>query len=260
MLSTLLSGNVDMRSFLIELLLSLPIIFLIISVHETAHGYVAYKLGDPTAKNLGRLTLNPIHHIDPFGALCMLFFHIGWAKPVPINPRNFKNPKRGFAITALAGPLSNLIMAFLFSGVFLLMYKVSVDVLVTDGEGFLFNLCQTTTLFFSIFYSVNIGLAIFNLIPIPPLDGSRILNVVLPQKAYFAIMKYERQIYLGLLAWLLLGDFVADAIRSVPLIASNPTLSLIAGIFSLSELLGYAITFIAGLFIKFWQLIPALRF
>ena len=96
-------------------------------------------MGDNTAKNLGRLTLNPIHHIDPFGAICMLFFHIGWAKPVPINPRNFKNPKKGFAITALAGPVSNLIMAFVFSGVFLLVYKTTINVYFDAGEGFLFN-------------------------------------------------------------------------------------------------------------------------
>ena len=249
-------GNINIA----ELLLTALAVLITLTVHEYCHGYAAYKMGDNTAKNLGRLTLNPIHHIDPFGALCMLFFHIGWAKPVPINPRNFKNPKKGFAITALAGPVSNLIMAFLFSAVFLLMYKTSVNVFITQGEGFLFNLCKTSTTFFSIFYSVNIGLAIFNLIPIPPLDGSRILNVVLPQKAYFALMKYERQIYFALLGWLLLGDFVADALRSIPFVSASPLLYGIATIFSLSELLGYAITFIAGLFIKFWQLIPALRF
>ena len=248
-------GNIDIPS----LLLTAVAVLITLTVHEYCHGYAAYKLGDNTAKNLGRLTLNPIHHIDPFGALCMLFFHIGWAKPVPINPRNFKNPKRGFAITALAGPFSNLVLAFLFSGVFLLMYKTSMWVYLSEGESFLFNVCKTSTSFFSIFYSVNIGLAIFNLIPIPPLDGSRILNVILPPKLYFSIMKYERQIYFALLGWLLLGDIVTEGLRSVPFIAANPTLSLLVGIFSLTELLGYAIGFTSNAFIKFWQLIPALR-
>ena len=113
MLNSLIRG--DVRSFIISLLLSLPIVFLSLSVHETAHGYAAHKLGDPTAKSLGRLTLNPFKHIDPIGFLCMVLCGFGWAKPVPINARNFKNPKRDFAITALAGPVTNLIMAFLSS-------------------------------------------------------------------------------------------------------------------------------------------------
>ena len=249
-------GNIDFG----ELILTALAVIITLTVHEYCHGYAAYKMGDNTAKNLGRLTLNPIHHLDPLGALCMLFFHIGWAKPVPINPRNFKNPKRGFALTALAGPLSNLVLAFVFSGVYLLLFKTTMNVMISEGVGFLFNLLKTATSFFAIFYSVNIGLAIFNLIPIPPLDGSRILTVILPERAYFAIMKYERQIYFALLGWLFLGDFVAEALRSIPLVSNIPALSIIAGIFSLSELLGYAITFIAGLFIRFWQLIPALRF
>ena len=249
-------GNINIA----ELLLTALAVLITLTVHEYCHGYAAYKMGDNTAKNMGRLTLNPIHHIDPVGALCMLFFHIGWAKPVPINPRNFKNPKRGFAITALAGPLSNLILAFVFSGVFLLTYKAAHGVFISQGDGFLFELCKNATLFFSIFFSVNIGLAIFNLIPIPPLDGSRILTVILPQKAYFAIMKYERQIYFALLGWLLLGDILADAIRSVPFVASIPLLNALASIFSLTELLGYAINFIADLFIKFWQLFPLFTF
>jgi len=124
MLSTLLSGNTDMKSFLIELLLSLPIIFLIISVHETAHGFVAYKLGDPTAKNLGRLTLNPLKHIDPFGFASMVLVGYGWANPVPINTRYFKKPRRDMALVGLAGPVSNLILAFVFA----LLQKLALSV------------------------------------------------------------------------------------------------------------------------------------
>ena len=240
---------------IVEFLLTALAVIITLTVHEFFHGYAAYKLGDNTAKNMGRLSLNPIHHIDPIGAVCLLFFHVGWAKPVPVNPRNFKNPKKGFAITALCGPLSNLIMAFLFSGVALLLYKLSASLYDPYSDQLIFRFVSTAALFFSIFFSINIGLAIFNLLPVPPLDGSRLLAAVLPEKTYFAIMKYERKIYLVLLAWLILGDVVATFIRTL-----FPALGGLATVFSLSELLGYAINFIGGLFIKFWQLIPALRF
>ncbi len=243
--------------YITELVLTALAVLITLTVHEYCHGYAAYKLGDNTAKNFGRLTLNPIHHIDPIGAICMLFFHIGWAKPVPINSRNFKNPKRDFAITALAGPLSNLIMAFIFSGLYLLAFALLRDINFA-GHTVLFNIAKNALLFLSIMFNVNIGLAIFNLIPIPPLDGSRILNVVLPPKAYFGIMKYEKQIYYGLLAWLLLGDFIVSGIRSIPIVSAVPLLNSLASVFSLSELLSYAINFVAGLFLDFWQLIPFL--
>ena len=102
----------------VELILTAVAVLITLSIHEFSHAYAAYKLGDDTAKNLGRLSINPIKHLDPIGALCMLFFRFGWAKPVPINPRNLKKPKRDFAVSALAGPLSNLILGFIFSGVF----------------------------------------------------------------------------------------------------------------------------------------------
>ena len=103
-------------------LLSALAVLIILAVHEYCHGYAAYKMGDNTAKNYGRLTLNPIKHLDPIGAVCMLFFHIGWAKPVPVNARNFKNPKKGFAIVALAGPIANIIMGFFSAFLYLLLY------------------------------------------------------------------------------------------------------------------------------------------
>ena len=114
MLTNLLSGG-DPKQFIITLLLRLPIVLLMLSVHETAHGYVAYKLGDPTAKNLGRLTLNPIKHLDPIGFISMILFGIGWANPVPINTRNFKNPRRDMALSGAAGPVSNLLLALIFA-------------------------------------------------------------------------------------------------------------------------------------------------
>ena len=246
--------SIDNLSYLV---ISTFAVLITLTVHEFAHGYAAYKLGDGTAKMYGRLTLNPIKHLDPIGALCMLFFHIGWAKPVPINPRNFKNPKRDFAIAALAGPLSNIIMAFLSALVFLSIYSPLKG--VQFESTFWLSVIQNTLDFFYIFHIVNIGIAVFNLIPIPPLDGSRILNVVLPPKAYFAIMKYERTIYYALLAWLLLGDIVVRTMLSVPMIAYNPILSSIVKIFSLSDILGFVITKISSFIFYLWELIPFLN-
>lgn len=239
-------------------LLSAIAVLVIITIHEYSHGYTAYKLGDNTAKNLGRLTLNPTKHIDPVGALCMLFFHIGWAKPVPINSRNFKNPKRDIALTALAGPISNIIMGFLAAFLYLLAYALLKDVAFTD-TGFLYQLANNTLLFLFLFHSINIGLGLFNLIPLPPFDGSRILYVFLPTKLYFGVMKYERKIYFGVLAWLLLGDIVANALRTIPFVASTPWLYFIVGIFSLQDILSAIISGVSGLMFDFWRLIPFLN-
>lgn len=242
---------------IIYYVLSAVAVLITLTVHEYAHGYAAYKLGDDTAKSCGRLTLNPIKHLDPFGAVCMVLFHIGWAKPVPINPRNFKNPKRDFAISSLAGPLSNIVMAFFGAFVYLLSFALLKNVKFTSE--FLFALASNFLTFLFVFHSVNIGIAIFNLIPIPPLDGSRILNVVLPPQKYFSVMKYERYFYYGLLAWLLFGDVISSFLLSVPLIAANPALSVIAKIFSLSDMLGAVIGWFSDIMFKFWQLIPFLK-
>ena len=239
-------------------LLSAIAVLIALTVHEYCHGYAAYKMGDDTAKNFGRLTLNPLKHLDPIGALCMLFFHIGWAKPVPINARNFKNPKKGFAITALAGPLSNLVLGFFSAFFYLLIIALFWEKAYFAG-GFHYHLVDNTILFLGIFFTVNVGLGLFNLIPIPPFDGSRLLNVVLPPKYYFGIMKYERYIYYGMLAWLLLGDNVAMILRSIPAIAASPLLYTAVGIFSLSGMLAAAIGFVTDMIINFWQLIPFLR-
>ncbi len=243
--------------YLTELILTALAVLITLTVHEYCHGYAAYKLGDSTAKNLGRLTLNPIKHIDPIGAICMLLFHIGWAKPVPINARYFKKPRRDIAITALAGPLVNLILAFIFSGVYLLILAFVKDINFADNLTLL-NILQNVLLFIYIFFSVNIGLAIFNLIPIPPLDGSKIFYPLFPPKLYFKIINYERQLNIFLIAWLFLGRLVARGLRMIPFIGTNSVLSGVVSIFSLSELLSYVINFVADLFLDFWQLIPFL--
>ena len=237
--------------------LSTLAVLIILTVHEYAHAYTAYKLGDPTARNLGRLSLNPLKHIDPVGALFMIFFHFGWAKPVPLNPRNFKNPKRDFAITALAGPLSNMILAFISAFFYLLFFSIFSKTAFTSD--FLMLLAENFLLFLYLFHIINVGIGIFNLIPVPPLDGSRLLNVFLPPKAYFAVMRYERNIYLILVGWLLLGSYVAKALLSVPFIAANPVLSFIAGLFSLSDILSALFAIVSDAMLSFWQLIPFLK-
>ncbi len=198
-------------------LLSLPVLLMAFSVHETAHGYVAYRLGDPTARSLGRLTLNPVKHIDPIGFICMMIFHVGWAKPVPINTRYFRNPKRDMALTGAAGPLSNLTLALIHLLILRILMSfiapaflaetnevyAGIIPLIQSGGVYKASLGYTAVaLLVYILYlgiMMNVSLAIFNLIPIPPFDGSRIFYAVLPQKLYFGVMKYERIIMLIML-------------------------------------------------------------
>ena len=193
---------------LIWYLLCIPASLISLTVHEFAHGYAAYKLGDPTAKAYGRLTLNPLAHLDPIGTVCMVLFRFGWAKPVPVNPRYFRNPRNGMAITAAAGPISNLILAVL-SALFVLLTGELTSVLYPyiGGNAFLVNFMLYLQFFFQVLHILNLTLCVFNLIPLPPLDGSRILYVFLPDKYYFGVMKYERTIRLVLLIALALGAF-----------------------------------------------------
>lgn len=174
------------------------VVFCTLPVHEYAHAFVADKLGDKTARLSGRLTFNPMAHIDILGAIMILFVGFGYAKPVPVNPRNFKNPKKGMALTALAGPFSNILMAvvFMFLSNVLSLFGSSLFV-------------QAFYVFFSFAASINIGLAVFNLIPIPPLDGSRVLELLIPDKYYYKFAQYERYIVIVIFGLIIFG--VLDA-------------------------------------------------
>ena len=189
---------------LLDILLSVVPALICITLHELSHGYVAYRLGDDTAKRAGRLTLNPIKHLDIMGLIMMVIFRVGWAKPVPVNMYKFKNPKRGMAITALAGPVSNILIAV----VFLFLYGLLIIPLSAGAVGqYLLRMMKLTAY-------ISVGLGIFNLIPVPPLDGSKELFTLMSDESYYKLMRYERY---GTIAMVLL---VATGILGRPLSAA----------------------------------------
>ena len=207
MLLSLLSSNYPIKIVIGLLVLHLFCVVLALSVHELAHGYAAYKMGDETAKRAGRLTLNPMAHIDPVGFLLMLLVGFGWAKPVPINTFNFRSQRKGLAIVSFAGPLSNLLMAFVSALLCCLLGALGyAPALYTEFAPL--NVLAYTLYVFSL---LNVGLALFNLIPLPPLDGSNILLSFLKPHAaqkYLQIRFYTRYIFLGLMAISFLADRV----------------------------------------------------
>ncbi|MFH0823885.1 MAG: site-2 protease family protein [Pseudomonadota bacterium] len=203
----------SLQQILQKIILVVPGFLLAVTVHEFAHGYVAYRLGDPTAKNAGRLTFNPIPHIDPLGAIALVFTQmIGWAKPVPVDMRNLRNPLRDMVWISVAGPASNMIAAV---GLTVVMHLI-----MTAGHAGLIN--QSVAAVVIPFYSmlwiavqVNVGLAIFNLLPVPPLDGSKILEGFLPRNIAYQMLQYEQYGFFILLALIFFG--IANQIIGPPI-------------------------------------------
>lgn len=194
---------------LMDAVLRTAAVLLCLTVHETCHGLAAYALGDPTAKSMHRPSLNPLHHIDWFGLAMMFAAGFGWAKPVPVDPRYFKKPKQGMAVTALAGPVSNFLLAVLLILISKAIYLYAPYTAVWDA---VFTFCLYTAA------PLSIGLGLFNLLPIPPLDGSKVLGVLLPDEAYSKLIRYERYGILLLLALSLLGvtgNFISGVIVRV---------------------------------------------
>lgn len=204
MLFDLFSEDFDMLDLIIKLFSRLFVVFCTMPIHEYAHALIATKLGDQTPRLAGRLTLNPMAHISPMGAIMIFLFGFGYAKPVSVNPRNFKDSKKGMAITAIAGPISNLIMGFIF------IVLAVVYANLSHAETILYNAIFSFLLFAG---TINVNLAVFNLLPIPPLDGSRILQLLIPAKYYYKFLEYER--YIVILVFIL----IATGVLSGPLSA-----------------------------------------
>jgi len=190
--------NFDLQVFILRL----PAIILALTFHEFFHGFAAYRLGDRTAKRDGRLSLNPLRHIDPIGIIMLLVIGFGWAKPVMVNPYNLKNPKQDMAIIALAGPLSNFLLAFIVA----MIHAVFFHTIGTDSA-----ITANISMFLGIFASINVVLGVFNMLPIPPLDGSKLFGIILPDRLYFRYINFPYGIII-LLMILYAGTALTDII------------------------------------------------
>ncbi len=179
-----------------SILMMTPILLIALPVHEFAHGWVAYKMGDPTAKYAGRLTLNPFKHLDLMGVIMMYLAGVGWAKPVPVNSSYFKDRRKGMILVSMAGPLSNLLVSFITFFIWGILIKLISKGIISVESAQAVYIIETVNDFLLTLIIVNISLAIFNLIPVPPLDGSRIISSFIPEETYYRFARYEQ--YIGL--------------------------------------------------------------
>lgn len=212
-----------MERLIFTLIYIVPAALIAIVLHEMAHGYVSYKLGDPTPKINRRISLNPKYHLDLIGTLLLIFFGFGWAKPVNVNPKYYKKQKLGMILVSLSGPIMNLIIAFISIFIANLIIKIQPE--YNNIIRYIYNLFKIIALY-------NVGLGVFNLIPIPPLDGSKVLNGILPQKIYFRYMKYENYGVILLMILLISGILNGPLLSLQDLFLSgiNGLVNLILGI------------------------------
>ena len=234
-----------LKQYLVDALYLLPGIVVALTIHEYAHALVSTKLGDPLPKATGRLSLNPARHIDPIGFIMLFLVRFGWAKPVMVDPRYYKHKKLDMSLVAMAGPLTNLLMAFLLTALSMLVAVRYNTLWAAGADGTMMTVRVVVYNLLSIAISLNVGLAIFNLIPISPLDGSKVLAAFLPMRAYNKVLQYERYGFLVLLLLLLDVPGTLLGICGVP--------AQITQYLDLSFYLNYARMFVINLFQNIWE-------
>lgn len=214
-----------------SILMMTPILLIALPVHEFAHGWVAYRMGDPTAKYAGRLTLNPFKHLDLMGVLMMYLAGVGWAKPVPVNSSYFRDRRKGIILVSMAGPLSNILASFITFFLWGILLKlISIGTIPIESDKAVY-IVETIIEFFQTLIIVNISLAVFNLIPVPPLDGSRLISAFIPEESYYRFARYEQ--YIGLAFLLLVVVLPSNLFSEFIYFFANPIFNSMARVVQL---------------------------